>query len=206
MDRGGDSRAMEISRRLRRLRPFAIVGLVGLLASFGAAGAQGQETGSQPSSNKTLQHAGDVGQYAATVTGLALIATRHDRRGLIQDLLSTGATLATVYALKPIINRTRPDGGRYSFPSGHTAMAFAGAGFLQRRYGWAYGLPAYAAGVFVGYSRVHTHHHYTSDCVAGGALGVAANLAFTHRWRGKDVAVTPLVGERRAGLALSAAW
>jgi membrane-associated phospholipid phosphatase len=206
MDRGGDSRAMEISRRMRLFRCFAILIVFGLLASFGATDLHAQGTESQPAINESLQAAGDVGQYAATVAGLALIAARHDRRGLTQDALATATTLVILHTLKPIINRTRPDGGGRSFPSGHTAMAFAGAGFLQRRYGWAYGLPAYAFGTFVAYTRVHTRQHYTSDCVAGGALGIAANLAFTHRWRGKDVAVTPLVGERRAGLALSAVW
>ncbi len=188
-------------------RPYlALVCFVGLCALGGAADLRAQDAEAQEPVNKTLQHTGDVGQYVPTVVGLALIAARHDHRGLVQDALATGATLAVVYTLKPTINRTRPNGGHYSFPSGHTAMAFAGAGFLQRRYGWGWGLPAYALGVYVGYTRVETRAHYTSDCIAGGALGIASNLAFTRRWHGRSVALLPVIHERGVGLALSAAW
>ena len=58
--------------------------------------------------------------------------------------------MAVVYVLKPLVDRTRPDGGHQWFPSGHTASAFAGAAFLQMRYGWALGAPAYAVASFVG--------------------------------------------------------
>ncbi len=204
--RDGDSRVMGALVRPRRVRGFALVGIVGLLVPCGAGEVCAQETAVQEPVNQTLQSTGDVGQYVPTVVGLALIAARHDHRGLVQDALATAATLAVVHTLKPTINRMRPNGGSRSFPSGHTAMAFAGAGFLQRRYGWTWGLPAYALGAFVGYTRVETHEHYTSDCIAGGAIGVAANLAFTHRWHGRHVALTPLVQGRGVGLALSATW
>jgi len=78
------------------------------------------------------------------------------------------------------VNRTRPNGGHQSFPSGHTASAFAGAAFLQRRYGWKVGVPACFAATFVGYSRVESHNHYTSDVVAGAAIAIGANLIFAH--------------------------
>ena len=76
--------------------------------------------------------------------------------------------MAVVYVLKPIVDRQRPDGGSQSFPSGHSASAFAGAAFLQRRYGWSYGAPAYAVATFVAYSRVESKRHWTSDVIAGG--------------------------------------
>lgn len=45
-------------------------------------------------------------------------------------------TLASVYTLKYTVGETRPDSGkRNSFPSGHTAQAFAAATFLSKEYG-----------------------------------------------------------------------
>ena len=40
-----------------------------------------------------------------------------------------------VYILKKSLKETRPDGTAYSFPSGHTANAFAGATMLSIEYG-----------------------------------------------------------------------
>ena len=39
-------------------------------------------------------------------------------------------------------------------PSIHSAVAFAGASYIQRRYGWKFGAPAYALAVDVGWSRI----------------------------------------------------
>ena len=41
---------------------------------------------------------------------------------------------SSVTALKRITNVERPDGSRFSFPSGHTALAFSGAEFLFQEY------------------------------------------------------------------------
>lgn len=132
----------------------------------------------------------------------ALVAK--DTRGLGQLAAAYASTMAVVYVLKPTVNRTRPDGGRHSFPSGHAASAFAGAAFVQRRYGWAPGVPAYALASFVGYSRVEAKRHYTSDVVAGAAIGFAANCVFTHSREHISLGVDS--DERRAGLVVTVAW
>src|SRR5262245_21251890 len=112
--------------------------------------------------------------------------------------------MALVYVLKPTIDRRRPDGGHQSFPSGHAASAFAGAAFLERRYGWSCGVPAYAVATFVAWSRVEAKRHWTSDIVAGGAIGIASNLVFTH---GRSVqTVQPLIVRHGAGLELDLQW
>lgn len=131
-----------------------------------------------------IERAGDVGAIALPLTALAGTAVTKDGQGIRQLAEAYASTMLVVLVLKPTIDRRRPDGGHQSFPSGHSASAFAGAAFLQRRYGWAYGVPAYAAASFVAYSRVEAKRHYTSDVVAGGALGIAANVLFTrHRER-----------------------
>jgi membrane-associated phospholipid phosphatase len=138
---------------------------------------------------------------AGAATGALLV---HDKHGLLQLAEAYASTMALVYTLKPLVDRTRPDGGAQSFPSGHAASAFAGASFVQIRYGWRLGLPMYVLAGYVGYSRVATHRHYTSDVLAGGAIGIAANLVFTrHR---EHVALSPDLGRGRAGARLTIAW
>jgi membrane-associated phospholipid phosphatase len=152
----------------------------------------------------TVETLGTVGSIALPAAGLAVAAAHADGRGVLQLAEAYGSAMAVVYILKPLVDRQRPDGGSQSFPSGHTASAFAGAAFLERRYGWKYGVPAYAVATFVGWSRVEAKRHWTSDVVAGGAIGIAGNLVFTHRW--SHVVVQPIAVRRGGGLALRASW
>ncbi len=138
---------------------------------------------------------------AGAAAGALLV---HDEQGLVQLAEAYASTMALVEVLKPLVDRTRPDGGSHSFPSGHAASAFAGAAFVQIRYGWRLGAPAYVLATYVGYSRVHTHRHYTSDVVAGGAIAVAANLVFTrHR---AHLALAPDLARDRAGIRVTVVW
>lgn len=134
--------------------------------------------------------------------GGALLAK--DRKGLAQLARSYAASMAAVYVLKPVVDRTRPYGGGRSFPSGHATSAFAGAAFLQMRYGWTLGLPAYAVAGYVAYSRVEADRHHASDVVAGAAIGIAANLVFTRRR--EHVAVVVDLGRGHASSAIAIAW
>ncbi len=152
----------------------------------------------------TVERVGNVGQIVLPATGLLVAVIHHDRKGALQLAESFGATMAVVYILKPTVDRTRPNGGSESFPSGHSAAAFSGASFLQLRYGWAYGLPAYALATYVGWSRVYAKEHWTSDVVAGAALGIGGALAFTRRYH--KVVVEPVAGRRELGLMVHASW
>jgi len=148
--------------------------------------------------------AGDVGAILLPVgaAGGALLAKDH--RGLAQLAEAYGSAMAVVYVLKPLVDRTRPDGGHQSFPSGHATSAFAGAAFLRMRYGWAFGVPAYAVASYVCYSRVEAKRHHTSDVVAGAAIGIATNLVFTHRR--EHVAIVVDLGRGHAGSSIAIAW
>lgn len=98
---------------------------------------------------------------------------------------ATGAVLIRAQLLNGILTqaikvgaqRERPNGGNHSFPSGHTSATFTTAAVLQARHGWAVGLPAYALGGIVAWSRVRSNHHWVSDVVFGAALGTAAGHA-----------------------------
>ncbi len=74
---------------------------------------------------------------------------------------------------KRIVRRWRPDGSdRHSFPSGHTATAFAGAELTRMLYGPIWGAGAYVVATGVAAMRMAGRHHYLSDCIAGAGIGI----------------------------------
>jgi membrane-associated phospholipid phosphatase len=100
------------------------------------------------------------------------------------------ATTVT-YGLKYSVDEQRPNGESGSFPSGHTAVTFAGAEFIRKEYGWAWGAPAYLAASFVGWSRVATQDHWSHDVLAGAAIGILSNHDYGElhtRWGGLSMA------------------
>lgn len=152
----------------------------------------------------TIEQIGNVGAVALPVAGGVVAAIRKDGKGALQLTEAYATTMAVVYILKPLVNEQRPDGGSQSFPSGHSASAFAGAAFLQMRYGWAYGAPAYALATFVAYSRVEAKRHWTKDVVAGGVIGIASNLIFTRKYQ--KLAVQPVPQARGAAVTIQIRW
>jgi membrane-associated phospholipid phosphatase len=182
-----------------RRRPRCVATLL-LVASFcwSVPSLASQET------KDTAQRLGDVGQYVPAIVGVALATARRDEAGLGQLALTSATTLALVHTLKPVVHRRRPSGGEYSFPSGHTAIAFAGAGFVHRRYGWWYGIPAYAVSAFVAYSRVHSKAHWTSDVLAGGAIGWTSSLVFTRQRA--SVTVTAVTEDGGRSMRIAVVW
>ncbi len=87
---------------------------------------------------------------------------------------------AMVQTLKYSIRRDRPDhSNNKSFPSGHSASAFATATVLQRHYGWKVGLPAYAIGGYVALARMAWNRHHASDVVMGAGFGIASARTVT---------------------------
>jgi membrane-associated phospholipid phosphatase len=90
------------------------------------------------------------------------------------------ASQIVVQGLKYTAGRSRPDASNQrSFPSGHTASAFATATVLQRDFGWKVGIPAYAAGVYVAASRMGSNKHFLSDVLIGAAIGITAGRSVT---------------------------
>jgi hypothetical protein len=107
------------------------------------------------------------------------------------------------FSLKRITAVPRPDSKELtSFPSGHTAQAFAAATFMAREYGhkniW-YSIGAYTVATGVGAMRVMNNRHWMSDVLVGAGIGIlSTNLAYLthrHRWgkknNGRQTIVTP---------------
>ena len=85
-----------------------------------------------------------------------------------------------VQAVKHTVRRERPDrSNRQSFPSGHSASAFATATVLQRHYGWKIGVPAYALGSYVALARMSWNKHHATDVVMGAGVGIASARTVT---------------------------
>ncbi len=142
--------------------------------------------------------------FAAGVAGSAaygLATSDAAAVDLAQDLALAGALSTTaVYGLKVTVGRSRPDGGRHSFPSGHTALAFAGAPILTEQFGWRVGLPAYVLASLVAVGRMEDRRHYLSDVLAGAAIGVAAGTLVANRRAGIRLDL------ERQGVAITASW
>ena len=102
-----------------------------------------------------------------------------------------------VQAVKFTVQRERPDqSNNKSFPSGHSASAFATATVLQRHYGWKVGAPAYALGGYIALARMAWNRHHATDVVMGAGFGIASARTVTMSM-GKtrfSVGVQPQVG------------
>jgi undecaprenyl-diphosphatase len=115
----------------------------------------------------------------------AIVGGRRGRHAAMHGLLALGFTSATVNGpLKLLFGRVRPVPGRRlyrrprtaSFPSGHSASAFAFATAATRELPAA-GLVLFPLAATVAYSRVYLGFHYPSDVLMGAAIGTAAGMA-----------------------------
>lgn len=124
----------------------------------------------------------------------------HDKK-LLKDAVYVGTSVAgtfvLTYGMKHLVGRDRPY-DRYpdrvhpyshesspSFPSGHTATAFALATSLSIRYPkWYVIAPTALWACSVGVSRMNEGVHYPSDVLAGAALGTGCAVlnVYVNRW------------------------
>jgi len=148
--------------------------------------------------NRKIERAGDVIQILLPATAYGMSFIYNDQQGRCQFSKSFLSSMGITFGLKFLINKKRPDGGSYSFPSGHTAAAFSGASFIQRRYGWRFGIPAYILASFVGWSRVEAKKHFIEDVLAGAAISVICTYIFTIPYQ-KNVNGAPIIDQGQYG-------
>jgi membrane-associated phospholipid phosphatase len=150
-----------------------------------------------------IETAGDVLLVLLPATAAGLTIGHKDGAGALQFGGSEALTLGVTFGLKYTVNETRPNGGKHSFPSGHTSISFSAAEFMRKRYGWTYGIPAYLAASFVAYSRVESRQHHAQDVIAGAGIGILSSYLFTKPY--KDWHVQAEAG-RYYGIKLSHDW
>jgi hypothetical protein len=127
-------------------------------------------------------------QYAPAVMvyGLNLAGVKGKNNFIDRTMIygvSNAILGAAVMTTKKFTREWRPDGSnQMSFPSGHTATAFAAAEFMRREYQdvsmW-YGVAGYAMAVTTGYMRMYNNRHWFGDVVAGAGVGIlSTDLAY----------------------------
>ena len=151
-----------------------------------------------------IQTAGDILQFVLPATAAGLTLGHRDWTGTLEFGESAGMTLGITYGLEYTVDETRPNGGSHSFPSAHTSISFSAAEFMRKRYGWEYGIPAYAAASFVAYSRVESREHHPHDVIAGASIGIVSSFIFTKPYKGFEVKTE--AGPGLHGLFLSKSW
>jgi len=129
-------------------------------------------------------------------------------------------TLGTTFFLKETTNVMRPDrSNNKSFPSMHTAIAFAGAELLRQEYKdqsvW-YGIAGYGIAAGSGFLRIYNNKHWFSDVLVGAGVGVLStqvaywvfpSLKKLYSSDGqKEMSVLPFVSGNGVGLGFSASF
>ena len=132
---------------------------------------------------------------------MALVGGRTGRRAAVNGVASIAIASATANLVgKQLTSRHRPDRvglavpeerhvpmpTSTSFPSGHSASAFAFAEGVSAA-APSLGVPVRLAAIAVSYSRVHVGVHYPGDVVAGALIGITSG----------EVACRALNGARR---------
>jgi undecaprenyl-diphosphatase len=137
--------------------------------------------------------------WIAAAAALGACGGATGRRAAWTGLRSIAVTSAVVnLAVKPLARRQRPDRDLHdvpvtrhvrmpssaSFPSGHSASAFAFAGGVGRVSPGA-GVPLHLLASAVAYSRVHTGVHFPGDTVLGSVVGTVVTQVATHRFENR---------------------
>ena len=131
-----------------------------------------------------LNYAGEHGEIWIAFTLLLLLFRRTRKAGCAMAMALVLYLVAGDCILKPLFARPRPCDVNtaitilvkrphgHSFPSGHTASAFAAAFalWLQNR---KLGVPALVLAAFIAFTRLYLYVHFPTDVLGGLVLGLA---------------------------------
>lgn len=120
---------------------------------------------------------------------LALLFSLCVNNLLLKNLIARTRPYDAISALIPIVERPTD----FSFPSGHTAAAFAAAGVFFRTLPKRFGIPLIVLASVIAVSRLYVGVHYPSDVliglISGLILSYAAEYCVTkcwNRWKKTD--------------------
>jgi membrane-associated phospholipid phosphatase len=134
---------------------------------------------------RRLSKAANYSVLSMPIAGvIGTVGGHRGRHAAVRGLTAVGASsIVANLIVKPVFARRRPRRSKViagrrtsmptsgSFPSGHTASAFAFAAAVTADLP-RLAFPLYALATAVGYTRVHTGVHYPSDVMAGTVLGL----------------------------------
>lgn len=207
-------------RPLQLIAPIALIGVgfVGLESDW--LKGQNHETRDELQEHSPRRLSlDDFTQYAplAATYGLKLLGVGSMHDYVDMTIIAGTAYLLTglaVYGIKSATKVKRPDGSsRNSFPSGHTATAFAGAELLRREY-WKVspwiGVAGYVVAAGTGFFRMYNNRHWLTDVIAGAGIGILSAQAaywlypvvtkafFRKRYK-KNIFLSPYASRREGG-------
>ncbi len=134
-----------------------------------------------------VSRAGNFGE-CWIVLGVVLLCFKRSRWAGLAVLLAIAlSSMLGPGLLKTLVARPRPCSvmlpdflqscpQSFSFPSGHTAAAFAAATVLWVRKS-PLAIPVFALAFLMGVSRMALFVHYPTDVMAGALLGIASGIA-----------------------------
>lgn len=117
------------------------------------------------------------------------------------------STLLT-WILKTTVREKRPLGqNRYSFPSGHTSLAFAYGTVLAIQHPWYIGLWGITIASFIGYSRIIDNAHWLHDVIGGATIGASYALGLSGNYSGNNhLVLAPMPTPDLRGIQLKIAF
>lgn len=135
----------------------------------------------------------DYGRHLNTIIPIGTAILLRDVKGLGQIAAIVCAGTAATHAPKRLLDDIevfgtrlgrRPNGGDHNMPSGHSALASAGAYVAVRRYTKWFGLIVWPVTLLTMYARYMLDAHTVSATIAGAIVGLMIAAAITHPFFG----------------------
>lgn len=139
-------------------------------------------------------------------TDTYLFGNERQRKTASNGLESMGIASLITQALKYASHRERPNGAdNLSFPSGHTAAAFAMSTVIAEEYKDYKAVPylAYGLSTLTAYARMNDNKHWASDVFVGGLIGHYTAKTIIKLNASREYKIQPFIGLNNTGVLIS---